>query len=231
VGRCGPFATRSEGQDGILPSVEGGGDATTGEAFEVDVRRLLDGGDPAAATSLVLRRLGPEILGMLVALHRDADEAADAFSLFAEKLWLTFSKFEGRCSVRTWSYVLARRAGHDVRRRERRHGRKAYALSEVPEIEAIAERVRTATLTMLRTETKSKLVELRETLPEDDQLLLVLRVDRKLSWDALAFVFLDEGADAAALERECARLRKRYQLTKERLRALAVEHGLIEERS
>jgi RNA polymerase sigma-70 factor (ECF subfamily) len=83
----------------------------------------------------------------------------------------------------------------------------------------------------LRTETKSKLVELRQRLPDDDQLLLILRIDRHLSWEELARVFLEEREDASAeaLKRESARLRKRFQLVKERLRALAVEHGLVHE--
>jgi hypothetical protein len=38
----------------------------------------------------------------------------------------------------------------------------------------------------------------------------------------------DAPADAAMLRRESARLRKRFQLVKERLRDLAKEEGLIE---
>ena len=130
------------------------GEVTEHDDIDGEVRTLLAGGDSSAATTLVLRRLGPEILGMLVAIHRDADEAADAFSVFAEKLWATFGEFEGRCSVRTWSYLLARRAGRDVQRKEGRHRRHARPLSEAPEVAAIAERVRTATLSMRSTPTR-----------------------------------------------------------------------------
>lgn len=192
------------------------------------VRGKLAAGDLEGATSIALRAFGPEVLGLLVALHRDYDAACDAFSVFAERLWLSFRRFEGRSSVRTWSYAIARNASVDARRRELRQGRRTKPLSEAPEIERLAAAVRTETLTILRTETKSRLAELRATLPEDDQLLLVLRVDRKLSWEELALVFRGEGSSAEERKRESARLRKRFQLVKERLRALAIANGALE---
>lgn len=193
------------------------------------VRRKLDAGDFEGATSIALRAFGPEVLGLLVALHRDYDAACDAFSVFAERLWLSFQRFEGRSSVRTWTYAIARNASVDARRREGRQGRRMKPLSDAPEIERLAAAVRTETLTILRTETKSRLAELRESLPEDDQLLLVLRVDRKLSWEELALVFRGEGATAEERKRESARLRKRFQFVKERLRELAIANGVLEQ--
>jgi RNA polymerase sigma-70 factor (ECF subfamily) len=211
--------------------VSRGSEDETRAAMEAEVRRLLDAGDRDAATTLVLRRLGPEIVSLLASIERDADAANDAFSRFAEKLWTSFDRWEARCSARTWSYMLARRAAFDVQRDARRHHRRARPLEDAPEVEKVAAHVRTATLTLLRTETKSKLVELRQRLPDDDQLLLILRIDRHLSWEELARVFLEEREDASAeaLKRKSARLRKRFQLVKERLRALAVEHGLVHE--
>jgi RNA polymerase sigma-70 factor (ECF subfamily) len=197
------------------------------------IRRLAEQGDRSGATTAALRRFGPEILGLLLSLHRDEDDAADAFSLFAEKLWRSLDRFEWRCSMRTWAYVLARRASHDLRRVEVRRRRLAEPLS--PEVEELAVRVRTETMTFLRTETKSELAKLRETLVPDDQMLLVLRVDRKMEWSDLALVFLeredlpDEPAPPHDddVKREAARLRKRFQLVKERLHALAKERGLV----
>jgi RNA polymerase sigma-70 factor (ECF subfamily) len=196
------------------------------------IRRLTERGEWKEATSEVIRRLGPEILGLLVSLHRDTDEAGDAFSIFTEKLWRSLEHFEWRCSMRTWAYVLARRASQDVRRMESRRARRVKPLSLVPELEHLVAAVRTQTMTILRTETKSELTKLRETLPEDDQLLLVLRVDRKLEWKDLAAVFLEKNEDGddgspEHVKREAARLRKRFQLVKERLHALAKERGLI----
>lgn len=199
-------------------------------AFDDDaLRARVDGGDLVGAVSDVIRRFGPEILGLLVALHGDEDEAGDAFSDFTERLWTSLPRFEWRCSVRTWSYVLARRASRDVRRAELRRKRRLVPLSRAPEVDALAARVRTQTMSMLRTETKDELVRLRDELPEHDQLLLVLRVDRHLAWDDLARVFLDD-EDPVAVTREAARLRKRFQLVKERLVATAKRKGILLER-
>jgi RNA polymerase sigma-70 factor (ECF subfamily) len=57
----------------------------------------------------------------------------------------------------------------------------------------------------------------------------VLRVDRKLAWNELAEVLHDgEGPlDPSGIKREAARLRKRFQLLKERLVELGRREGLV----
>ena len=89
--------------------------------------------------------------------------------------------------------------------------------------------VRTETLSYLRTEKKDRFAAIRASLPPEDQALLVLRVDRQLSWDELARVMSsDEGEPSAdELKRESARLRKRYQLVKEKLLTLGERAGLV----
>ena len=77
---------------------------------EERMRSSFDAGDLRAVTNEALTTYGPEILGLLCSLHRDEDEASDAFSLFAERLWTSLARFEWKCSLRTWAYVLARRA-------------------------------------------------------------------------------------------------------------------------
>jgi RNA polymerase sigma-70 factor, ECF subfamily len=59
--------------------------------------------------------------------------------------------------------------------------------------------------------------------------LLVLRVDRQLSWGDIALAFVDEPATCSDDERrrEAARLRKRFQLGKERLAKRARAEGLL----
>ena len=60
-------------------------------------------------------------------------------------------------------------------------------------------------------------------------MILVLRLDRGLSWNEVALVTLgEEGASAEALRRESARLRKRFQDLKEELRVRAQRAGLLE---
>jgi RNA polymerase sigma-70 factor, ECF subfamily len=188
------------------------------------VRSAWDAGDMAAATTATLRLYGAEILGFLVGLHRDHDVAGDVFSSFSERLWQTLGRFEWKCSVRSWAYLLARRASLDHRRKDR----PRVALSQVSAVSELVARLRTETLTYLRTETKDEIAKLRDELPEEDRMLLILRVDRQLAWEELARVFLEGGEPSPEdLKRESARLRKRFQLVKEKLLALGRERGLF----
>jgi RNA polymerase sigma-70 factor (ECF subfamily) len=198
---------------------------------ERSIRDACAAGDVAGATTAALRRYGPELLGFLVGVHGDYDEASEAFAVFSEKLWSTMARFEWRCSLRTWCYRLVRQAAVDVRRGDRRQAH--VGLSSVPEVMELATRVRTETLSFLRTANRTALESLRDELPEEDRALLVLRVDRELEWREIAIVLAnassrsDRVENEAALKREAARLRKRFQLVTERLRALARERKLL----
>lgn len=67
-------------------------------------------------------------------------------------------------------------------------------------------------------------------MPEDDQTLLILRVDRGLSWRDLALVMSDgevgslSETELGSMER---RVRQRFKRLKDRLRELAREDGLL----
>ena len=193
------------------------------------VRRAWQDGDTDGATTAALEHYGPEILGWLVGVLRDIDDANDVFSAFAERLWSTFGSFGWRCSVRTWAYAIARRAAVDHQRSETRRARRHVPLSASPEVIEVAERVRTTTLASLKTANRRAIAELRDQLPEPDRMLLVLRVDRQLGWDDLARIFLERSDPSPAeLKREAARLRKRFQLVKQKLLQLGRSAGLVE---
>ena len=93
----------------------------------------------------------------------------------------------------------------------------------------IAIELRSATVTYLKTESKDRFAALRESLPVEDQTLLILRVDRGLAWDELARIMLGEEPVPSNedLKRESARLRKRFQFVKEKLLELGRAAGLI----
>lgn len=180
------------------------------------------------AATAAIEVFGPEVLRYLVGTLRDSAAADEAFSLFCERLWSGFSRFEWKSSLRTWAYAIARNASVDVTRAA---GRKRRREGPLPGSRAsiIAARVRSATSPALRTETKNAIARLRDELPPEDRELLVLRVDRGLEWEELAGVFLgDEGASEVEVRRESARLRKRFQLVKGRLRARAKDLGIVE---
>jgi RNA polymerase sigma-70 factor (ECF subfamily) len=195
------------------------------ERVEREVRALFDRGDHAGAATAALRGYGPELLGFLRAMQRDEAEADESFAELAETVWRRIPEFEWQSTVRTWAYAIARNVVRTRVRNARRRARKAVT-ARTAEIESLVQRVRTETSVYLRTETRTRLQALRDALPEEDRMLLVLRVDRRLEWSEIARVMTEEYVDAAALSREAARLRKRFQLVKDRLREQAKREGL-----
>ena len=96
-------------------------------------------------------------------------------------------------------------------------------------ISEVAAKVRTETLPHLRTEVKDRFAELRRSLDPDDQALLILRVNRGLSWNEIAVVL--DGAspnDEPAIQRGAARFRQRFQGLKKRLHERAERDGLLQ---
>ncbi len=208
-------------------------DAEAREGFEAEIRRKCEAGQVDSAATEAIRAYGPEIFGFLVALHRDEGDASDVFSTFSENLWKGLPKFSWQCTLRAWAYTVARNASHRFRRNARRHVQGRVPLSAHSALDGVAEKVRTQTLEYLKTEQKDKFAALRETLPAEDQMLLILRVDRRLAWEELARVTLSErdgepgDPDEAEIAKESARLRKRFQLVKDKLRTMGERAGLI----
>lgn len=192
---------------------------------EEQAQALLATGDTRGATTWVLQAYGNEVCGYLLSLVRDADDAAEAFAAAAEQLFLSIGRFRGDSTLRTWFYSIARNAAlADRRRAARARGEAVADFADV--LEAT---VRTATLQFKKSEVKDALTELRDCLAPDERELLVLRIDRNLSWQEVALVLLPEGErTAAALQREAARARKQFERVKDRLRELVREAGLLD---
>jgi RNA polymerase sigma-70 factor (ECF subfamily) len=203
-------------------------DEASRQTTEREVRALCGRGDHDGAATLAVRRYGPEILGFLVAVHRGGDDANDAFSAFAEALWKGMPRFAWESTLRTWAYAIARNVSRTHRRDAGRRAKRLVAGESG--LDSIVQSVRTETLAYLRTDRRTRLEALRDQLPPDDRMLLVLRVNRKLGWNELARVLSgqeDAGKDFDLL-REAARLRKRFQIVKDRLREMAKREGLVE---
>src|SRR5262245_13743197 len=80
---------------------------------EDEIRRLCEAGDARAATARAIQALGPELMGFLVVLAGNPDDAAEVFSDLCVRIWRGLPAFRWESSLRTWAYVLARRALHD----------------------------------------------------------------------------------------------------------------------
>jgi RNA polymerase sigma-70 factor (ECF subfamily) len=194
------------------------------------ITELLATGDIAGAVTLAIRTYGPEVYGYLRALHHDADEADEVFSLFTEALWRTLPRREIRSSHRTWAYAVARRTSLGHRRAARRRAARFVPWPEDTGLSELAAAVRTQTALHLQTAKRSRFAELRASLSEEDQTLLMLRVDRRLPWNDLVEVLAEDGQASRAPEairKESARLRKRFQVLKEKLQVMAREAGLV----
>jgi RNA polymerase sigma-70 factor, ECF subfamily len=181
------------------------------------------------ATALALEIHGREI--MIFLLNRTGDDqlASDAFAQFAEDVWRGLPRFEFRSSLRTWVFTLAHHAlARLARQHERERQRRVVVLAGTSAFE-VAERVRTETLPYLRSEAREGIARLRDRLPAEDQLLLELRINQKFSWKDIASITLEKHAlgDEEKVKREAARLRKRFELIKKQLRALAEAGGLV----
>jgi RNA polymerase sigma-70 factor, ECF subfamily len=201
------------------------------DELERTLRQRLSEGDRDGATTAVIESYGPEIYSFLVAVHRDEGDADEVFALFAEAFWQALQTFAGNSTFRTFAYAIARRLSYRYRRDSARKKKRLHPM-ESSSMSRLVHEVRTRTAVFLRTETRSRLVALRASLPQEDQELLMLRVDRELTWDALADVL--RGDDETPLtpegrRKEAARLRKRFQLIKDKLREMARREGLLGE--
>lgn len=174
--------------------------------------------DPRAAAGEAIRGLGPAILRYLRALLRDEDDAADAFSAWAEALWKNLPDFRREASLRTWAYRIAWSCARSLRDEAWRKRGRPLATGEAS---LLAAEVRTKSALAYELK-RQALDELRATLSQEDQSLLVLRIDQELSWAEIAHVLATEGAPV-----EPAALMKRFERLKARLAKLAKERGLL----
>ncbi|MGH1348384.1 MAG: RNA polymerase sigma factor [Nannocystales bacterium] len=183
---------------------------------ESELREAWDAKAFDRAATMALDRYGSELLGYLHAMARPPLEPDDLFSELCERLWKNLPDFQWKSSLRTWSYVIARnllRSGIRAARGPR--GRvDAFSSSEVSKL---ADRVRSTTPRHVRTQAKDRLQQIREALDPDEQSLLILRVDRNMSWGSIAEVLADPDDGRSAAQRSAA-LRKRFERLKERLR-------------
>lgn len=190
------------------------------DALDLAIRAQITDGQYDRATEEALRAYGPELIGWLCSILPTDSDAHDAFSWMSEELWKSLRRFDGRCSMRTWCYMLARHAA--VRMRNLPRHQHEQLVSQVPSVLHAVTYVWNTTRANAAQQ-QDVYAEIRRALDDDDQLLLVLRVDRNLAWRDIAHVLLGEGASADEVAKKSATLRKQFERVKERLRELAAE--------
>lgn len=177
-------------------------------AFDAQVQELVLAGKNRQAAELLLARLSPELRPFLHRLLGNAALADEAHSATCERLWRGLAGFRWECSLRSWSYIIARREASRCRARQARAGIEQTTLSAAEGLPAQG----AATTGRLSTTRADLLADLRASLSDDDRDLLVLRVERGLSWKEIALAFLEGDApDAQMMDRMAARLRQRFR--------------------
>ena len=187
---------------------------------EERIRAAFDAGDLREAATICLTQYGPELMGYIYATMRNELAADDVWSVFCEDLWSGIDGFRWESRFQTWVYTLARNAcNRYFRDPYKRRGRRF----NTGEISHVVEHIRTNTKPYLKTEVKSEVRKLRERLTPDEQTLLILRLDRKMSWQDVAMI-LSSPEDQVSV----AACRKRFQRIKQRLAKWVVEEGLVD---
>ena len=195
------------------------------DRVEQAIRTAHAAGELERAATLTIEHYGPELMGFLLHHLDGRDSAHEVFGELCEVFWETLPRFEWRCSMRSWTYKLARRIAMGHRKRERRRGN----MLPLSQLSIAVEQLRSATANYLRTDVKDRFRSIREQLAPEDRTLLALRLDRGLSWQELAEILSNDGDEPLAdaqLKTEAARLRKRYQLLRERVRKRLLDEGL-----
>lgn len=200
---------------------------TAADIDDVVILSNLNAGRVHEAAELVISTHGPSLLRFLRVRLRSYEQADDAFSLLCEDIWVGLARFDWRASLRTWLFILARSAATRVLRDRKRV--EMLRADTIQSFRDCCERVRTTTTIYQQTDLKQRVRALRERLDEDQQTLLILRIDQGIPWHELAIIMDEVQPDAAAHEHERAatRISTRYHVAKKRLRELALAAGLL----
>ena len=198
------------------------------EDVEQPIREAFERGDLEGAATASLELYSEEILSFLAVRLRSSSDAHDAFSMFAEDFWIGLPKFAWRSSLRTWAYMVARNAALRYASAPDRRAARNLTLSAPGRLSLLVEHARSVTQIHQQTLVKDRMRELRERLDPEDQLLLVLRVDRGMTFRDLAITLTGNAdLDDAALDREASRLRKAFERVKAELKPMALDEGLL----
>lgn len=195
-----------------------------GDVNEDAIRRAHESGDLQEAVRRGLELYQVEVYSFLCARLRSEADAHEVFSQLTEDVLRGIAKFAWRASFRTWFYTLARNAAVRFEMAQSQHAKRHEPISQVGD-PAVIERSRTRPY--LRTDVKDRFAAMRESLSPEEQSLLVLRIDRGLSWDEVARIMYDgDDDDENALKRHTTNLRQRFRQLKIRLEEWAKNEGL-----
>ena len=182
--------------------------------FEGEIRGLCLQKNYREASEKALFEYGAEILGWLVSVVPTQQIAEDICQNFCVAFWQALPGFEWKSSLRVWAYSLARY----TRNRYYRDKHRKHQPESLSQFESeLSVGLSTMLSRLYQGQRLSQLAQLRRQLAEDEQTLLILRVDRELSFREIGEVMDCEEATA----------RKNFQYAKNKLTNMAKEAKLI----
>jgi RNA polymerase sigma-70 factor (ECF subfamily) len=182
---------------------------------EAEAERAFTEGDLQLATTVLIRGHGPQVVGYLLGLLGNEQDASDAFAEFCADLWKTLGSFRRECSFQAWCFLVARHAAARLREKTEVQRKRTRPLTteDISQLGGHVFRSSTAGRERRLSEAELRLQQIRGTLREDEQTLLFLRVDRGLSWRDIARVLADRDGSPPSE----AALRKRFERLKQKL--------------
>src|SRR5689334_10104672 len=194
-------------------------------AQENEIHGLCERGAYHEAVELALELYGEELARFTRAVLRRPDLASEVYSCVCEKLLRNLPRFRWESSLRMWLFRVAR---NECMEGLRSPTRRELLVSQPMPPDA-AQQERSQTKPWLRTDVKERFRALREQLSPHERMLLQLKVEQDLPWTDVAEILWDEPEPPTreALEKRTVALRQQFKRLKERLKALAIEAGLL----
>jgi RNA polymerase sigma-70 factor (ECF subfamily) len=185
---------------------------------EARIAALARQGDAEGASVALIEAYGREVHHYLQAVLPDPGAADEAFSAFQLNVWKGMSSWRQEGSARAWAYRVAWNAAS-------RNHRDPWRRRRVRMVTGLASQLAQPSVSSQRRTEEERtraLAELRACLPPGEQTLLILKVDRGLTWAEVAAALSADG-DPPAL----AALRKRFERLTRKLGRLARARGLL----
>lgn len=183
-------------------------------AWDLRVRELLQAKQNEQAAKVALEAVGAEILGWLCGVFLDDRAAQAAYDDLCSELPHELWAFRDECPLRCWVYGLARRVAF-------RHLRSPESEEAPLGATAPPRQIRTEQTTEL---SGSLLSRLRAKLDPEERMVLILRVDRRMTWEEVAHV-MENPSVPATLRESADRLRRYFHDIRERVRALSMQEA------
>lgn len=190
---------------------------------EIEIRGLCERRAGNEAVELTLEVYGDELARFILAVLRRPELADEVYSCVCEKLLKNLAGFRWESSLRMWLFRVARNECMEALRSRARREQLVSQPVDAPQQE------RSRTNPWLRTEVKERFRALCEQLSPQERALLQLKVEQDLPWTEVAEVLWDdpEPPTRQTLEKRAGALRQQFKRLKKRLKALAIDSGLV----